>query len=291
MERLPEVSVIIPCYNHEGYIRECLLSVLRQSYPKVQVIVIDDGSTDHSPELIRELQQDYTFIFERQENHGISATLNKGIQQYASGKYIAIVASDDYWVEDKLARQVAFMEENPQAAMVYGNAFLVNEHSENIGSFDEKRLAKPCTFRALILDKVGIPALTVMVKREVFQKLGHFDVQLAMEDWDMWLRIADQFPIAYLPGEVAYYRFHPTNISAKKELMMKNRFLIMEKWKEKKPALYQEAISYWRLQAFRAFSKEDKSLAKKYLRPTFANLFKLKYYVYLLRYIFTNPGS
>src|SRR5690606_27530759 len=119
----PLVSVIIPCFNHEKYIKECLLSVINQSYKNVQLIVIDDGSTDRSVEIIKELKQQNDFIFEEQLNSGISKTLNKAITKYAEGEYIAILASDDYWHSDKLSKQVSFIEQNPEYAMVCSEAF------------------------------------------------------------------------------------------------------------------------------------------------------------------------
>lgn len=287
MKNLPLVSVVIPCYNHEKYVEECILSVVNQSYKNIQLIVIDDGSKDRSVEIIERLQAKYQFVFEAQNNIGLSSTLNKAITKYSKGKYISIVASDDFWHIDKIKHQVAYYEQNPHYGLIFSNAYLVNSDSEVLGAFDEHRFKHECTFEDLILDKSGIPALTAMVKKEVYLEVGLFDETLIIEDWDMWLRITDVYKVGYLKMNTAYYRTHDTNISSKTELMMDDRLKIIKKWRRKYSSLCQQAIKYWKTQALVAFAKKNKKVAVKYVSYNLDYLFTRTYRKYLFKYIFS----
>ena len=107
---LPLVSVIVPCYNHEKYVEETIESIVNQTYENIELIVIDDGSKDASPQIIEELSKKYNFKFIHRSNKGLSATLNEGIR-LSQGKYISVCASDDKLKLDKIEKQVKFMEE------------------------------------------------------------------------------------------------------------------------------------------------------------------------------------
>ena len=93
----PLVSIIVPCYNHEKYITECIGSIMNQTFRNFELTVIDDGSKDQSFEVLKSLQKKYEFNLIHQENRGISATLNRGIKEFSRGKYISFCASDDFW--------------------------------------------------------------------------------------------------------------------------------------------------------------------------------------------------
>lgn len=284
IQKNPLVSVIVPCYNHQHYVEECLRSVFKQSYTNFELIVIDDGSKDDSPNIIDKLQQEFQFSFVKQQNIGLSATLNKAITQYAKGDYIAILASDDYWHPKKLQKQVDFIFRNEQYAMIYSSAFIVNNNSEIVSQFEHQRLTIEPNFENIILNRAGIPALTALIKREIFDKVGLFDEKLAMEDWDMWLRISYQHKIGYLPEKLAYYRMHDSNISSKLALMLQNRLAIVDKWKVKKNDSYQKAIAYWQLYGLKVLRKKSDKIDNFYLKPTYNNKFNLRYYFYRLKY-------
>lgn len=283
---LPLVSVIIPCYNHERYIAQCIASVLQQTYPNIQLIVIDDGSKDRSVALIEELCAVHQFEFEAQQNMGLSATLNKAIRQYARGKYIAVVASDDYWHPEKIKRQVEFYEQQAHYGLVFCDSFLVNDKSEIIGEIGRQRLKNECSFEDLMLDRYGIPALTVMIKKEVYDTVGLFDEKMVVEDWDMWLRIADQYKIGFLDEKLAYYRAHDSNISARVELIIDNQLQIIKKWEYKYPELCARATKYWKIRALSVFAKKNKAVAAKYLDNSWCYLRDAKYRKYLFKYLF-----
>ncbi|GAA4781477.1 hypothetical protein GCM10023231_06270 [Olivibacter ginsenosidimutans] len=240
----PLVSVIIPCYNHEKYIAQCIESVVQQTYPYLEIFVLDDGSTDGSFAIIQELSKQYGFFAETHANKGLSATLNKGIQQYARGKYVCIVASDDYWERTKVEKQVAFYEKHPDLGFIFGRTYIVNEYS-NLIRYEENlpipnyqvfrdQLVGPyhpnCSFEQLIYGNF-IPALTVMIRRSVFDKIGYFDEKSAIEDWDMWVRIAHECKYAIQDEFLGFYRVHASNISNDQEKMQVSRDYLIEKWK------------------------------------------------------------
>lgn len=288
MNNLPLVSVIVPCYNHQQYVKECILSVINQTYTNIQLIVIDDGSKDESVKNIESIHKTYDFTFIAQKNIGLSATLNKAITEYVRGDYVALLASDDYWHVDKLRQQIAFFQKSPDYAMIFSNAALVNSSSEITGYFDCKRLATPAIFKNIILNKMGIPALTALIKRDIFDEVGLFDENLLIEDWDMWLRIAYQHKIGYQDQVLANYRSHDSNISSKIELMLSDRFKIINKWKSKEPEIYESALAYWQLYGLKALTKNNRAIPPFYLNPSKQNKSNIKYHFHSLKYRLKN---
>lgn len=283
----PLVSVIIPCYNHQNYIEECLLSVLNQRYKNIQLIVIDDGSKDQSVSVIEKVREKHNFIFEKQSNIGLSKTLNKALEKYATGEFVCTLASDDFWDINKVQIQVDYLNANKQYDLVFSNAYIVNSQSQITGSFDEARLKHNCSLEDLMLDKFGIPALTVMLRKSVFDTIGLFDENLAIEDWDMWMRIAEKKQLACTLDKLAYYRMHDSNTTSQIELMMAGRFQIIEKWKTAYPVIYNKALKYWRTEALSYFAKRNKKVAAKYLKFNWDYLSDNKYRKYVIKYLFS----
>lgn len=109
----PLVTIIVPCYNHQRFIADCLESIVAQAYSPLQVIVIDDGSSDKSAEIARTLSKQYGFEFFEQSNQGLIATINRGLS-LAKGKYYCVFASDDVMTLGRLKIQVEFLEKNPE---------------------------------------------------------------------------------------------------------------------------------------------------------------------------------
>jgi len=121
------VSVIIPAYNHENYILECLESVINQTYVNMQLIIVNDGSQDDTERIINEYIENKNFDnieFYSKENEGLCKTINFGLKK-VKGDYVAILASDDLWKSDKIERQVSFLEENKNIALVYSDTYII----------------------------------------------------------------------------------------------------------------------------------------------------------------------
>lgn len=273
----PLVSVIVPSYNHELYIENCIKSIINQSYKNIQLIVIDDGSKDNSVELLAKLSKEYNFIFVAQKNIGLSATLNRAIKEYAKGKYITIVASDDWWLPNKIKTQVKFLEENTQHKMCYGKANVVDENGEIKYTYGNAPKTNNF-FNELINATEGsfIPVLTVMYEREIHDVVGYYDEKSYIEDWDMHLRIAYKFSIGFVNEPLACYRYHGNNMSSNTVKMMNSLVNIVRKWSQL--SNYNEIIKRWELVAFRQLAKEYKKEAKKYLLPASKSFYKVGFW-------------
>jgi glycosyltransferase involved in cell wall biosynthesis len=191
IEKAPRVSVIIPTYNRAGIIAEAVDSVLAQDYKDFELIVVDDGSTDNTSEVMARYGDDVRVLF--QENKGVSAARNRGITE-ASGKLIAFLDSDDLWLPQKLSTQVEFFSQRPDALICQTeevwlrNGIRINpkhRHKKPSGMIFEPSL-KLCL----------VSPSAVMIRRDLLDRTGGFDETLpACEDYDLWLRISCRFPV------------------------------------------------------------------------------------------------
>jgi glycosyltransferase involved in cell wall biosynthesis len=218
----PRISVVIPCYNAERYVAATLRSVLAQTLPAAEVIVVDDGSRDASAELVRSQFPGVTLL--RQPNQGVAAARNRGIE-HASGDWIAFVDADDIWLPGKLAAQWALLGSRPDARIAY-TAWQVWHSTEpepapqllaqlSAAADDEVRWAGASgwIYPELLLDCV-VWTSTVLAERALLQQLGGFDAGLRIgEDYDLWLRASRVTPILRLPRPGALYRMHPQSIT------------------------------------------------------------------------------
>ncbi|WP_339907692.1 glycosyltransferase [Pseudomonas guineae] len=208
------VSVIIASYNHAPYIEECILSVLGQTYPHVELLVVDDGSTDDSVERIRRLQAEHGFDFQIQQNQGLTRTLNSAIAR-AKGELIVPFGSDDVMLPERLAKQVAYMVGKPDVGICAGNIELIDSQGT---LFPETRQRRDVPFRRMDFDDVFMerkpyaPATTLMIRKEALAEVGGFDPEIRLEDLAIELKITHAGYFIDCLGEVlARYRKHATN--------------------------------------------------------------------------------
>ncbi|WP_069660395.1 glycosyltransferase family 2 protein [Arcticibacter eurypsychrophilus] len=225
---VPLVSVIVPCYNHSKFVETCILSVINQTYKNIELIVIDDGSTDNSFEVLTQLRKKYVFHLERQTNMGLCKTLNKAIKLLAKGDFIACLASDDYWANEKIDRQIEVFIRQPELGFIFTKAMKFNT-SGIISEIPIKKRIE-CNFGELLLDDF-VPALTVLAKRHVIIEMGGYDENLYFEDWDMWLKIANKYPFHFIPINLAFYRIHSTNMSSNYYKMIEAQKIVVDRWK------------------------------------------------------------
>jgi glycosyltransferase involved in cell wall biosynthesis len=212
------VSVIIPSYNRAAFIEAAIHSALDQTYVPVEVIVVDDGSTDGSYEKLQQWEERGELVLlthPERRNRGQSASINLGIQQ-AAGSYIAVLDSDDMFAKEKLADQVAFLEANPETGMVYGQGHAVDADGNflfKVPGDGHQELSDP---NRLLLDcYMALPGGS-LIRRSVFEKAGLFEESFrAGQDHDMAIRIMEATKCAYLPKLAFYYRKHDDAISVK----------------------------------------------------------------------------
>ena len=205
------VSVIIPSYNHRSHVETAVRSALSQTHPAVQVIVIDDGSRDGSREFLEGFAVTAGFEFIAQDNAGVCRTLNRAINERARGRYIALLASDDAWAPDKLARQLARLREVPAAEFCFAQAReFRREPSDATGAPFPARPCEGDVLRHVVL-RQHVPAGTMLFTRALFDRLGGFDETLKEEDWDFVIRAAATTNFAAVPAPLLFYRAHATN--------------------------------------------------------------------------------
>jgi len=257
----PLVSVVVTCYNHEDYIQECLLSILKQTYTNIELIVIDDGSKDKSLEVIKKLQNEYTFTYKHQENQGVCAALNHGLS-LASGKYICCCDSDDKFASTKIEEQVLFLENNLKYKLCYTNKIFFNNSGDYVREDPGKRRSG-WLFEPILLGEFSMPFSSHMLYREVYDQIGLFDTDLKIQDWDMFLRITKVFEVGFLNKDLLYYRRHDSNLHAGENTMFNVKYKVLQKWKN--DPLYSKAIMKLDIHYFNDFAKHDKIRALKML--------------------------
>jgi len=191
IEIKPQASVIIPTYNRGWIIKEAIDSVLAQDYTEFELIVVDDGSTDHTSDVLDSYGNDIKVLF--QKNKGVSAARNRGIAE-ASGKFIAFLDSDDLWLPRKLTVQMEFFNQTPDALICQTEEVWIKN---GLRVNPKKRHKKPSgmIFKPS-LELCLVSPSAVMIQRSLFDRVGKFDESLpACEDYDLWLRISCRFPV------------------------------------------------------------------------------------------------
>ena len=231
---VPLVTTIIPAYNHENYVEKCLLSALEQTYQNLEIIVIDDGSSDRTAtlvdKLLREAGHNRHVTFIQQENKGLSRTLNKALS-LCKGEFIQFLASDDAYLPEKTAVCVqALMSANDRVAAVYSDGYLINDQNEKIMRFSDKypRPLSSDTHKELLIGN-WIPALGLLYKKSAIDQVGGFDESLAVEDYDFLLRLSSVFEFISVPQKLFLYRWHEGNFSKNQERMAEQLKLVREK--------------------------------------------------------------
>lgn len=205
------VSVIIPSYNHRAYVETAVRSVFAQTHPAVQVIVIDDGSSDGSKEFLEEFATREGFDFVAQRNAGICRTLNRAIRERARGHFIALLASDDYWVPEKLALQLARLRLDPAAELCFSQAReFRREPADAFGAPFPARVREGQMLEHVVF-RQHVPAGTLLFSRALYDRLGGFDEALKEEDWDFVIRAAAVTRFVAVPQPLLLYRGHATN--------------------------------------------------------------------------------
>lgn len=236
---MPKVSIITPAYNSEFYIKDAIHSVLSQTYSDFELIVVDDGSTDKTQEIVNSYVTQYPqkikYIY--QANAGPSKARNTAIE-HSQGEYIALLDADDIWAKERLERQVKIFETNPKIALVHANITGISSSGKIIKSFKRnQQYLSGCIFEHLFLRKADIASSTVLLRKDCLKETGLFDEHLSRlgsEDRDLWLRIAQKFPIQYIDFELAYYRIREGSMSQDYAKMLKGRLYIVDKYTPEK---------------------------------------------------------
>ena len=214
----PLVSVIVPSYNHENYVIEALDSIKEQSYNNIELIIIDDGSTDDSRLQIKKWCQENKLsfsdlIYVEQPNNGVSSALNRGIK-LSSGEFLSICASDDKFDEDKISMLVSYCEKNKKVKAIFTDAYLIDSSSKVISA---SAIRSRFHVSANFLHNFDCEDLVYFwcvfgpcqfFHKSIYEIYGHYDETLLVEDRDFWLRFISDNICYFYPKSLCYYRTH-----------------------------------------------------------------------------------
>ena len=212
------VTVGIPLYNHAAYIEQCIRSVLSQDYPNIELIVIDDGSTDNSYAAAKAALDSHTpppkSRITRRPNVGMCNTLNE-IAQQAKGEYISFLGSDDYWLPDKISDQVAYLDAHPEHVLVHSNSTRVDSNGRVLRKMDySQRDNTGDLYQSIIKRTGGINTPSHLYRTSVYQDIGYYDPAFRFEDTDFWLRLTRNHGVGFIDKTHTCYRWHKKNLSS-----------------------------------------------------------------------------
>ncbi|MBV5339625.1 MAG: glycosyltransferase family 2 protein [Deltaproteobacteria bacterium] len=223
------ISVVIPTYNGSKYILSTVLSALSQTYSPVEIIVVDDGSTEDMAAVLNPVIGHINYI--RQENSGPAAARNHGIL-VSKGEYIAFLDHDDHWLPENLTDKMAVMKNNPECAMVYSYPELID--GSGMALRQEYPLIFPSgeVFEEFLLSNRITTFSATLIRKNIFEMVGMLDERpeiTCCDDYDMWLRIADVDKIIFSPDRNVKYRLHEQNLLKNHNLSFCSHLNVFEK--------------------------------------------------------------
>ncbi len=207
----PRVSIVIPNYNQARYVSDAINSVLAQTYSSYEILVVDDGSTDDSREVLAGFGVQIRYIW--QENQGLAGARNTGIRA-AQGEFLALLDADDIWLPDFLRTMVSIADAYPEAAVIYCCAQGMAVGGQDLPqTFGGPVVASAHLYQSILRANWIIPS-TVLMRRSVIEAAGLFDQSLrSCEDWDLWLRLLPKAVFVGVPGCLVRYRLHGSSLS------------------------------------------------------------------------------
>jgi glycosyltransferase involved in cell wall biosynthesis len=247
---MPQVSIIIPTYNSATYLKQAIDSVLAQTHRDFEILVIDDGSTDDTADLMNGYGAAVRYL--RQPNHGVATARNRGIEE-SRGEYVAFLDADDVWLPDKLERQIEALEQYPGRGACYTDFFVVAPDLTVQTRISHAQQGH--TFEALLLkgNVVGTPS-SVICRREDVRQVGGFDPSFSYgADWEMWIRLASVTEFVHVREPLVLYRQHDGNMSRNIALLEDDSVRLLAK------GFATEGISQ------ELCRKKQKALARNYL--------------------------
>jgi len=210
----PQISIVIPAFNPGELIRDTLYSILSQTYSDFEVIIVDDGSTDNTSEIVRSIK-DARIRYYYQDNSGLPAkSRNKGVD-LSKGNYIGFIDADDLWLPEKLQKQVEIIKKYPDVALVSTNAFYLYDKQKTVVPILKKLSEGFFDNKSFFPENMVIQS-TSLVKKDAFYIVGALNENrdlIAVEDYDLWVRIFIKYPCYYMDECLAYYRVTNTSIS------------------------------------------------------------------------------
>ena len=231
----PLVTVGVPFYNAQDYIIDTLDSIKSQTYTNIQLILVNDCSTDESLLLVKNWlikNSDVFFnviLIENLQNRGTSFSC-KRLEEAADGMFFCKLDADDLIYPAKISTQVKFLLDHPEVAIVYSNTLLIDSKgkllednyfaAQQFTCVSNNKGPAGFVFNKLLVEDF-IPNSSVLIRKNILDSIGGYDESLFTEDWDLWLRISRIYPIAFMEGYFSYYRIHPQSVMRKSSSLVK----------------------------------------------------------------------
>jgi glycosyltransferase involved in cell wall biosynthesis len=228
----PSVSVVLATYNYAQFLAESVGSVLDQTFEDLELIVVDDGSSDETVDVLKQFGNDRRVRCIRQAHRGPASAFNRGLAQ-ARGRYVALQAADDAWLPKKLARQVAVLDREPHVGLVYTDTLVVDADGQLLRRHFENARFSPAVGWVLpqLLLSNFVPASSVLIRADALAQVGAHDERLEVcEDWDLWLRIAQHFTFAFVDEPLVRVRRHARNTHLHRLPMVRDSLFVLERF-------------------------------------------------------------
>jgi len=234
----PLVSIVMPVYNTERYLPEAVQSVLAQTFQNWELLVLSDESPGDARGIMASFD-DPRIRFLEHKNGGPAFTRNRGMRE-SRGEFIAFLDSDDVWLPEKLDKQLAVFQQNPDAGIVYSQREIIDEHGCILEGY------KPTLYAGKILNRLYVDNFVCMssaiMRRAVFEKIGLIDERLRMsEDFDYWLRVACFFEFAPVNEALVKYRVHTAQVSTRTDFRIKTVWEIRERFDQE----FGQYVGFW----------------------------------------------
>jgi len=219
---MPRVSVVLPSYNHEKYVRECIQSVLDQTYQDFEIVITDDGSTDGTVNVIKEFADPRIQLYTHAENKGACTAANNCIQK-AAGEYIAVLNSDDAWEPTKLEKQVKYLDSHPEIGAVFTKVTFVDEAGNMLGPedyknfyiFEKENRSRYEWLKFFFSSGNCLCHPSVLIRKKCYDEVGLYDERMAnIPDQDMWVRLCLKYDIHILNEKLVRFRIPADKSSA-----------------------------------------------------------------------------
>jgi len=267
-----EASILVLCWNHKPYIRQCLESIFTQTHPRLEILFLDNASTDQSFATAQDLLEQSPFPYQVYQNpwpQSVTRNFNFLLDK-ASGDFIFTFSADDWMRPDNIAEKIALLKDKPAVGLVFGGGW---EYFEDTGTYKEvpvDKFKRGKMARNLLLDPDSYFWVGPAYRRQVLYEVGKWDEQLQIEDLDMNLRVALKYEVDFVPKPLVYYRKHSASFTGNYRLILKSFQPYFQKYKHHKELpMRQWMAELYRKVSYPAMQHKEYTLALKYLSHSF----------------------
>jgi len=270
VEKQPRLTVACLSMNHARFIERSCRSVLDQTYRDFEIIYLDNNSTDGTFEIadkiFRESGMPYT-SYRRTENYGVAENVNF-LWRLSKREYVAVLSGDDFWEPNNLELKIKYYDQHPEFGMLYGGGYKYFYDTGKAELMNDPRWKSGWIFKDLLKGNF-INGIGILFKKSTLDDVGLFDEQSLVEDWDLWLRIAEKYPIGFIPDPLSYYGQQTgNNTSSNTSYMDKGVVYIFDKYAHH-PEIEKAKNSYWLYRVYERASGKPSWQDMKFILKNF----------------------